>query len=148
MSVWENPTSALESSRKAELLVLDEIGIQRATAWELDLMAQLVDSRYREDRLLVLSTNVEPAELSTFIGRRAADRLAEFGVVVRLTGSSYRETASTDLGLRNAPCIFPKQPAHIEFFRTCGGNAKRKCYGFEEGFGFREWNWSEEDAAA
>lgn len=120
----------------ADLLILDEIGVQRGTEWELDLLAQLVDQRYREDRALVISTNVAPNELPKFIGRRAADRLDEFGLTLVLTGESYRKHAMDDERLRAAGAVFPEPPKKIELTGTYRGELQTKTVRMSDGRGY------------
>jgi DNA replication protein DnaC len=119
----------------ADVLILDEIGIQRGTEWELDLLAQLVDQRYREDRALVICTNAAPTELPKYIGRRAADRLDEFGLTLLLTGESYRKHALEDDELR-ARLVFPEPPKKIELTGTYRGELSTKTVHMSDARGY------------
>ena len=116
----------LNPLRDAALLVLDEIGVQRGTEWELDLLAQLIDERYRDapSMALVLLTNASPEELPRFIGARAADRIREWGLTLRLSGESYRAAAPDDEVLRTAPELFPAPSQTLEVSRTVSGKPR------------------------
>lgn len=102
----------LDRLNRADLLVLDEIGIGNRSEWEAAKLFELVDDRYRGGGRLVLTGNV--TDLASAIGDRAADRIDEMGTVVTLTGASYRGKAADDPALQVAD-DFTKPPERIEW---------------------------------
>ena len=102
----------LDRINRADLLVLDEIGVGNRSEWEASTLFQLVDERYREGGRLVLTGNV--TDLASAIGDRAADRIEEMGMVVTLTGASYRSKAADDPAL-HVDDDFTKPPERIEW---------------------------------
>ncbi len=76
------------------LLVIDEVGCQRGTEYELGLLHSIIDRRYQAVLPTVLISNLDPAGLTKFIGERAVDRLRQNGgKAVGFTWSSMRAVA-------------------------------------------------------
>ena len=42
---------------KMPYLVIDDLGVQRGTEWEAEMLYTLIDSRYSEERFTVVTTN-------------------------------------------------------------------------------------------
>lgn len=62
-----------EALSRTPLLVLDDIGTEKATDFASERVFRLVDERYREDRPLVVTTNVPLGALEERVRRRFAD---------------------------------------------------------------------------
>lgn len=111
----------LDRINRADLLVLDEIGIGNRSEWEAAQLFALIDERYRDGGRLVLTGNVH--DLAAAIGDRAADRIDEMGMIVTLTGASYRSKAADDQALQ-ADDDFTKPPGRIEWI-VCDAGVDR-----------------------
>jgi DNA replication protein DnaC len=108
----ENERDVVNSVVTADLLVLDDIGAERATEWVEEMLHLIVNSRYNERRLTIFTTNypLEPpahakhAEtLLERIGFRMMSRLHEMCDFIELQGVDYRE-----LGPKPSPSDFHK----------------------------------------
>lgn len=84
---------------QAEVLVLDDLGVCRMTEWVRDTVGHIVNSRYNERRITLITTNLadEPAgrtpdrpSLSERIGPAVRSRLNEMCLVLSLQGEDYR----------------------------------------------------------
>jgi DNA replication protein DnaC len=71
--------------KSTELLILDDLGMQKDSDWVLEQLDSLVDYRYVNELQTVFTTNLKPSRLPP----RIASRLRE-GEVVTLTGEDYR----------------------------------------------------------
>ena len=71
--------------KKCGLLVMDDIGAHKGTEWADDKLQEIVDYRYLNTKLTILTTNVKSSELPP----RISDRMME-GQVVTLMAPSYR----------------------------------------------------------
>lgn len=90
----ESETQVLEMfGRDLDLLIVDEIGVQRGTEDEQNTMFDILDMRYAEGRPTILLTNLNGAAFSEFIGPRLMDRLRERAVFVPFKWKSYRGTS-------------------------------------------------------
>ena len=67
--------SVLTPSYKADLLLLDDIGLEKPSAWVSEQLGALIDERYRNKRLLVVSTNELYSSVEKGLGTRVASRL-------------------------------------------------------------------------
>jgi len=56
-----------------ELLALDEVDRVNTTEWTQSTLFQILDRRYREDRVTVMVANVRPAKLPGYLHSRALD---------------------------------------------------------------------------
>jgi len=77
-----------------DLLVIDEIGAQKGSEYELGLLHEVIDRRYQLVRPTVVASNLPASTLGQFIGDRALDRLRQNGgQAVGFSWSSMRATA-------------------------------------------------------
>lgn len=60
-----------------DLLVIDEVGAQAGTHYELSVLHEVLDRRYNLIRPTVVVSNLNAQGLSQYIGERALDRLRE-----------------------------------------------------------------------
>jgi DNA replication protein DnaC len=94
----ENPISemsVLEPVLKAEVLVLDDIGSSKPSPWALETVGHILNTRYNDKRVTLLTTNFldsgndEP--LSKRIGERIRSRLYEMCRTVEILAPDYRK---------------------------------------------------------
>jgi DNA replication protein DnaC len=103
--------SVLEPVRNAEILVLDDLGASKPSAWVLDIIGLVLNARYNERRVTILTTNyfdeapaAEPApklpggqrvavredSLGDRIGARMRSRLYEMCRTVEVFAPDFR----------------------------------------------------------
>jgi DNA replication protein DnaC len=76
---------------KVPYLVLDDFGVQRGTEWETEMLYELVDARYGEEKFTIVTSNQSRDELEDVAGGRVLSRLFEMCHVVDMKGQDYRE---------------------------------------------------------
>lgn len=86
----EKEDEILEQLAQCDLLVLDDIGAEKQSAWTEERLYLLIDRRYRDKRATIVTTNLNYNEIEKLLGTRAMDRLLETCGIVKLTASSYR----------------------------------------------------------
>lgn len=69
--------SVLEDCYRADVLLLDDLGMENPTPWVKEQLMALVDERYRNGRRLAVATNLTPSELVACLGERLASRLSD-----------------------------------------------------------------------
>ena len=75
----------------ADLLVLDEVGVQAGTDNERQILFSIINRRYNEVRPTVLISNLDINGFKNFVGKRIFDRLKENGGdLIVFIGESYR----------------------------------------------------------
>jgi len=94
---WTTRTQAesvlLKPFVDADLLVLDEIGVQFASKTEQDILYDLLDGRYEEKKPVIITTNLDYDRFSEVVGVRILDRVLDGACdsrVVVFTWESYR----------------------------------------------------------
>lgn len=84
-----------------ELLILDDLGVERSTDYAQEVVFQVIDTRYRTGKPLIVTTNLTPAQLrerSDTARARIYDRVTALCAAVPFTGPSFRrETARENL---------------------------------------------------
>jgi DNA replication protein DnaC len=82
---------------QSELVVLDDLGAERPTAWALDKIALTIEGRYETNGILVVTSNYSPPELAQrlghedpMVGQRLVSRLTDGALVIRLDRRDLR----------------------------------------------------------
>lgn len=79
---------------KAKLLVIDDLGAERGTDTALEKVYNIVDSRYRARKPVILTTNLSIEEMKDTVDTRYAriyDRIFEMCYPMRFSGLSWRK---------------------------------------------------------
>jgi DNA replication protein DnaC len=77
-----------------DLLHLDDVGAERSSEWVLEQLYAIVNARYEEQRSMVITSNLEPPEVETQIGKRTVSRLYEMCSPVPLYGEDARRSVA------------------------------------------------------
>ncbi len=80
-----------------DLLVLDEIGVQKGSEAERRTLFAILDARMGNKKPTILLTNLKRKELEDVIGERLYDRIRSKCVPFLFQGESMRPTASAEL---------------------------------------------------
>lgn len=92
--------SVLSPYADAELLVLDELGASKPHPWVLDVLYNLLNTRYNRKRITIATSNYEDEpdrvsgereKLEDRVGYRLRSRLYEMCTLVPLRGKDYRK---------------------------------------------------------
>jgi DNA replication protein DnaC len=75
---------------KLPYLLLDDFGVQRDTPWEQEMLYDLVDARYGEERFTIVTTNQPSSEIQQLSHGRVYSRLMEMCHLVEMEGMDYR----------------------------------------------------------
>jgi len=80
--------------QRAALLVIDDLGAEKASEWTQERLYSVIDHRYAACLPLVVTSNLPPANVGEQAGDRTASRLAEMCTVVPMTGTDRRRPPS------------------------------------------------------
>jgi DNA replication protein DnaC len=87
----EGKLDLLDRLASVDLLHLDDVGAESTTEWVLEQLYSIVNTRYEEERSLVITTNLDPDQLSEQIGHRTVSRIIEMcGDPLPLFGADRR----------------------------------------------------------
>ncbi|RMD85184.1 MAG: hypothetical protein D6820_00260 [Lentisphaerae bacterium] len=73
--------------QSAPALVIDDLGVERATPWAVETIYAILDDRIIQQRLTVATSNLPPSELEPRIRSRFAE-----GVVAHIIAPDFRLT--------------------------------------------------------
>ena len=80
----------LDKLAAVDLLHVDDLGAENTTPWVLEELYSIVNTRYEEQRSMVVTTNLDREALRAQIGPRTVSRLAEMCLDVPLFGPDRR----------------------------------------------------------
>ncbi len=78
-------------------LVIDDFGVQRNTEWELEMLYNLVDTRYANRRFTIVTTNQDIENVKDLADGRIYSRFIEMCYIVRIHAPDYREQHKHEL---------------------------------------------------
>ena len=77
-------------ARRVDLLILDDLGTEKATEWAQERLYVLTEYRYEDARPLIVTTNASLRELQELLSPKTVSRLAEMTRGVTLDAPDYR----------------------------------------------------------
>ena len=80
----------LDRLTSVDVLHLDDLGAQTQTEWVLEQLYSIINTRYEDQRSIVVTSNQFPDELSDVIGERTVSRLSEMCDLLPLAGTDRR----------------------------------------------------------
>jgi len=107
-------TELLDRLAAVDLLHIDDVGAERTSPWVLEQLYSLINTRYEDERAVMITTNLERDELAVQIGERTVSRLEELCTVLPVGGSDLRRQAP-DLDAGAAP-----EPARLALWPPAG----------------------------
>ena len=79
----------LNRAYKCDLLILDDIGVERGTPWTQERLYDLINTRYNECKCTIFTSNLSPVEIEDKLGIRIASRIRS-SKVMELKGVDRR----------------------------------------------------------
>jgi DNA replication protein DnaC len=92
----ENAGEILEELIRIPFLVIDDFGIQRNTEWESEMLYNLIDSRYSDERVTIVTSNFHVSKYKEVAQGRVYSRLVEMCSIIKVDLPDYRETFTRD----------------------------------------------------
>jgi DNA replication protein DnaC len=90
-------TDLLDRLAEVDLLHIDDVGTEKTSPWVLEQLYAIVNSRYEEQRSIVLTTNLDREALAEQINPRTVSRLEEMCEELPLFGADHRTYVEPDL---------------------------------------------------
>lgn len=77
---------------EVDILVVDDFGVQRDTAWEIETLYNLIDARYEAEKFTIFTSNNDPFKaLKDMSEGRILSRIKEMSRIMEISGSDYRD---------------------------------------------------------
>ena len=89
-SAEESEADLFDKARRADLLVLDDLGAERTSEYVLDRLYVLINKRYEDDAATIITSNKSLPELKQQLSPRIASRIAEMCVIMEFPEGDYR----------------------------------------------------------
>jgi len=94
----------LDSLASVDLLHIDDVGAEKSSEWVIEQLYAIVNTRYEEEKAIVLTTNLDEASLREQITERTVSRLVEMcGDPLPLFGADQRRELQVPEHLRAVP---------------------------------------------
>lgn len=80
------------------LLIIDDLGIERDTEYALEQVYNIIDARYKSNKPLIVTTNLTITEIKNPVDtahKRIYDRVLEMCVPVKFDGENFRQQKAT-----------------------------------------------------
>ncbi|HEY2771390.1 MAG TPA: ATP-binding protein [Solirubrobacteraceae bacterium] len=87
----------LDRLTEVDLLHVDDVGAERTTDWVLEELYSIVNARYEDQRSMIITTNLDYAELEAQVSARTASRLAEMCDQLPVQGADRRVELSAGM---------------------------------------------------
>lgn len=81
----------VERMRTVDLLVLDDLGVERPTPFACECLYRIIDARYEESLRTIVTSNGAPSEVAKAVGARIHSRLIGMCRVVKMDGPDARK---------------------------------------------------------
>ena len=89
---WDKAESDfLRQVKKCDLLIIDDLGAENITPFVLEKTFNLVDTRYRSEKPLIITSNLSTEEIEGVFKARISDRIKEMCFPISVKGTSKRE---------------------------------------------------------
>ena len=94
VGINDESKSYIDTLNQAKLMVIDDLGAERSTDYALENVYDIIDSRYRSGKPVILTTNLDIGEMKRcgdIRYNRIYDRIFEMCYPVRFAGMSWRK---------------------------------------------------------
>ena len=91
--------SVIHKMNRAKLLVIDDLGAERGTDYALERVYDVIDSRYRANKPMILTSNLTLGQMQAETNvrlKRIYDRVFEICFPVLVDGPSWRQVQAAD----------------------------------------------------
>lgn len=86
----ESEESLIDYYTACDLLILDDLGAEKTSEFAITTLYLILDRRIREDRQMIITTNLTPTEIEQTFGARIASRMASMENI-KITMPDYRK---------------------------------------------------------
>ena len=90
----KDPEGTLRAYRKADLMLIDDLGAAKHSEWVEETTYRLINGRYEDMKPTIFTTNLPLADLREGVGDRIASRLVEICTRVVLAGGDRRRASA------------------------------------------------------
>ena len=90
-SFGTNTTAEVESKlKKCDLLILDDIGVEKTSEWTIERLYSLINYRINEEKATIITSNLDLNELAEKLDKRIASRIKGVSTLVQFLEADKR----------------------------------------------------------
>jgi len=82
--------SDIEKLADIEILIIDDIGAEKASDWVAETLYHLINTRYENMKTTIFTSNLDLNDLSDKISERIVSRIAEMSEIYKIEGKDKR----------------------------------------------------------
>lgn len=86
----EAEKDVLDYVKTCDLLILDDFGVEKSSEFVIEKVFSLIDTRYRTEKPMIVTSNLNLEEIENKFGSRIADRIGEMCFQLSVIGKSKR----------------------------------------------------------
>lgn len=86
----ENESDLIHKYASVPLLVIDDLGSEKTTEWVRQILYQIIDDRWLEQRPIIVTSNLKPKDLEARFEERIASRVVALCRLVETRDYDYR----------------------------------------------------------
>ena len=93
-SAFDKNVDVISRLQKYDLVVIDDLGVERSTDYAIEQVYSLIDARYRSGKPLIITTNLAPDDIAkpaNIAYERIYDRIKQNSIPVKMIGESRRK---------------------------------------------------------
>jgi DNA replication protein DnaC len=83
-------SDVLDDYEKANILVIDDLGAEKVSDWSRQMLYTLIDRYYRNERQLIITSNLTLDQVAAQMDDRIASRLTEMGEIMTMLPIDHR----------------------------------------------------------
>lgn len=94
VGTFDDDNGKIEKMNQSKLLIIDDLGAERGTDYSLERVYDIIDSRYRSNKPIILTTNLTMEQMKNCDDiryNRIYDRIFEMCYPVKVNGLSWRK---------------------------------------------------------
>jgi DNA replication protein DnaC len=85
-----NTGGIMEKYQNCGLLIIDDLGVEKTTEFTVEYIYKIIDSRYRNLKPVIVTSNLTDDELKEKLSERIISRIYEICKGIKLEGKDYR----------------------------------------------------------
>ena len=94
VGTFDDDNGKIDKMNQSKLLIIDDLGAERGTDYSLERVYDIIDSRYRSNKPIILTTNLTMEQMKNCEDiryNRIYDRIFEMCYPVKVSGLSWRK---------------------------------------------------------
>ena len=114
----EDRAEFIASLELYDLLIIDDLGVERSTEYAMEQMFHVIDSRYRSRKPMIITTNLRLEEIKNppdLAHARIYDRILERCAPILFAGKNFREENAAATRTAAKEIVSPKERSYAEY---------------------------------